>query len=240
MKYTPTIRSAALADTESKIFDDAIPWDKIDKEKALAKPHALDLVREACLVESYFAVYTGKMMRLFWYDIEATTIYSIEAFEAYTHFYKLRRYLDEVGYKPVTDDDIRAVREEDLHVEYKDEIRELVNFMGTEHFASNFFSDLAKEIDEPVLRDILPRMAREEVTHAAFATDLLKSRLAADPSIRDQIMEHAANFLHVGKYVMPELKNAREDPVSMIQDFGGHIEELTGISLTEYMRNKNR
>ena len=240
MKYTPALRSAALANIESKIFDKAIPWEKIDKEKALAKPHLLDLLREACLVESYFAVYTGKMMRLFWYDVEATTIYSIEAYEAYTHFYKLRRYLDEVGYRPITDEDVRAVREEDLHIEYKDEIRELVNFMGTENFASKFFSDLASEVDEPVLREFLPHMAKEEVSHAAFATDLLKSRLAADPSIRDQIMEHAADFMHVGKYVMPEIRNVRKDPLTMIRDFDTHLEELTGISLTTYLQDKNK
>jgi rubrerythrin len=239
MTYTPAQRSETLAKVEAEIFDRMIPWEEIDREKAMQNPQVLDLLREACLVESYFAVYTAKMMRLFWYDVEATSMYTIEAFEAYTHFYKLRRYLEVVGYQPITDREVQALREKDLDEEYTDEVRELVNFMGTEHFANHFFNDLVEMVEEPVLRKMLPRMAKEEVSHAAFATDLLSARLKADPTIREDILRHAADFLHVGKYAMPQVRNAREDPVSMIRGFDERIKELTGTSLTEYLRDNH-
>ena len=63
------------------------------------------MLREACLVESYLPVYTGKMMGLFWDDLDATTIFTIESIEAYGHYYVLRRYLETVGYMPVTDEE---------------------------------------------------------------------------------------------------------------------------------------
>jgi rubrerythrin len=112
--------------------------------------------------------------------------------------------------------------------------------MGTEHFASHFFQDLVEQVEEPVLREMLPRMAREEVSHAAFATDLLRSRMKADPQVREQILEYAAEFLHVGKYVMPQVSNAREDPVSMIRGFDSRIEALTGTSLSTWLQQKRK
>src|SRR5947199_9444325 len=117
-----------LAAVEKRIFDRRFPWHEIDRTKALENIPVLDRVREACLIESYFALYTGKMLALFWYDVDATSIFTIEAFEAYTHYYGLLRYLIEVGYRPITAEEITALREKDLHNTYTDEIRELVNF----------------------------------------------------------------------------------------------------------------
>ena len=91
---------------QAKRLDALVDWHTLDREAALANPRLLDLVREACLIESYFAVYTSRMLQLFWYDVAVTSTLSIEAFEAYVHFATLRRYLDEVGYRPITDAEV--------------------------------------------------------------------------------------------------------------------------------------
>ncbi len=226
--------SKTLKEIEGKIFDQKYDWDLIDKELALEDPDVLELLREACLVESYFAVYTGKMLELFDYDVEATSMYTIEAFEAYTHFYLLRRYLDTVGYKPVTDEDVVALRNKDKDKIYDDEVRELVNFMGTEHFATVFFDDLAKRAKEPVLKKMLLDMSRQEIAHKAFAYELLEARLTKTPPIKERILSAAKQFLHVGGYVLPRVSNAREDMISTIASFDACIEQLVGESISSY------
>lgn len=209
------------------------PWERLDREAALARPDLLDLVREACLIESYFAVYTARMMRLLWYDISATSILSIEAFEAYVHFATLRRYLDEVGYRPVSDEEIRRLREKNLDEEVGDELQELVNFMVTEHFAAHFFRDLANECDEPVLQAIMQRFSPEEELHAALAGDLIRARVDGRDDLVDEVIRAARSFRHIGSYVLPGVSNVKNDNVDAILALDRKIEALLGIRLAQ-------
>lgn len=175
------------------------------------------------------------MMQLFWYDVRATSMYTIEAFEAYTHFYCLRKYLNIVQYRPVEDEEIVALRKKDLDKTYDNEVRELVNFMATEHFATHFFAQLSAKSPEPVLQTMLKRMSAEEVIHARFAFDLLAERLARGRVRKEDILLHAKEFRHVGAYVLPKVSNVEEDNVRIINSFGQMIESLTGTSLAEFM-----
>lgn len=228
----------ALEKIEAKIFDKRFNWDSIDKEKALSDIRVLDLVREACLVESYFALYTGKMLQHFWYDVKATSMYTIEAFEAYTHFYSLKRYLDIVEYKPITEKEVTDLREKDLGKNYDNEVEELVNFMATEHFAAHFFDQLSQRSPEPILTTILKRMSDEEVAHARFAFDLLRDRLSDGRLSKEEILSQATQFRHVGAYVLPAVSNVEEDNTKIIRSFGDMVEELTGVSIAEFMNMK--
>lgn len=222
-----------LRAVQGRIFDSRFPWHEIDKQRALQAPGVLDLVREACLIESYFAIYTARMMELFWYDVDATSVFSIEAFEAYSHFYILRRYLEIVGYRPIHDDEIAALRAKDRDQFSTDEIRELVNFMMTEHFAAQFFNDLADRAGEPVLQGILRRLSQEEVTHSQLAAELLAKRLAKDPAIKERILHHARHFRHIGAYVLPSVSNAKDDNLGTILSMDRRLEQLTGSHLRD-------
>lgn len=224
-----------LQNVHRKLFDQKLDWWRIDKDKALAHPEQLELLREACLVESYLPVYTGKMMSLFWDDLDATTIFTIESIEAYGHYYVLRRYLDTVGYKPVSDREVVELRERERGEVYTDQLRELVNFMGTEHFAAQFFTDMSKLMDEPVLTGVLPEFAAEEVVHSQFAFDLLQARILKDPSVKTAILEHARDFKHVGAYVRPYVPPAKGDNVRTIRAFNEKIEKLVGQSLSSFL-----
>jgi hypothetical protein len=217
------IRDAKL----NALFD----WKRIDRKAALAKTELLDLVREACLIESYFAVYCARMMNLFWYDVAATSIFSIETYEAFFHYAALRRYLDEVDYRPVTDDEIRELREKARDEVSQDELRELVNFMATEHFAAMFFRDIATATDEPVLRSIMKRFGPEERVHSQFAADLIAQRIEGDEAQRERVVEYARNFRHIGAYALPRVSNVKEDNVASILEFDRAIETLVGRRL---------
>jgi hypothetical protein len=224
-----------LQKVQRKLFEQKLDWSRIDRQTALARPDLLDLLREACLVESYLPVYTGKMMSLFWDDLDATTIFTIESIEAYEHYYVLRRYLATVGYKPVADKEVIALRDRERREVYTDKIRELVNFMGTEHFAAQFFTDMSKLMKEPVIRTILPEFAAEEVIHSQFAFDLLQARVMRDPSAQNAVIEHARNFKHIGAYVRPYVPPAKEDNIRSIRAFNEKFEKLLGQPLSDYL-----
>lgn len=212
------------------------PWAQLDREAALARPDLLDLVREACLIESYFAVYTARMMALFWYDVAATSIFSIEAFEAYVHFATLRRYLDEVGYRPVTDAEILALREKDrsaAHQDEPDELEELINFMATEHFAAAYFRDLGEATDEPLLKAIMKRFAAEEDVHSDLAATLIRARVAGDEALRARTWALTRQFRHVGAYVLPRVSNVKQDNLAAILALDRKMEAVIGRRLTD-------
>ena len=223
----------SLEQANSKFFDERFPWAEIQRERALSDTGVLDLLREACLIESYFPVYTAKMVELFWDDVAATSIFTIEAIEAYGHYFSLRRYLDLVGYRPVTDKEVIALRDQDRQAVHHDKVKELVNFMGTEHFAAEFFRDLAAMTTEPVLQGMLPRFAAEEVLHSEFAFDLLHRMLQADPGVKARILTQAADFQHVGSYVMPVVRPAKDDNLDVIRSFDMKVGRLVGTRLSD-------
>ncbi len=227
-----------LDHVNGKIFDSRVDWKSINKELALKNTRCLDLLREACLIESYIPVYMGKMIELFWDDIAATSIFTIEAFEAYGHYFISRRYLEIVGYNPVTNEEVVALRSKDKDKVYTDKVRELVNFMGTEHFAAEFFKDLIQLTEEPVLKSILPRFSAEEVVHSQFAFDLLAEMMKHDSSVKEKIIEHALHYQHIGSYVMPQVSPAKEDNIKIIQSFNEKVERLVGKRLSDALAEK--
>ena len=211
----------------------AIDWGAIDPELALRTPRVLECLREACLIESYLPVFTSRMCELFWDDVDATSVFTIEAFEAYGHYTVLRRYLDVVGHATVSDADVVRVRARDREHVYADKTGELVNFMATEHFAAAFFSDLASMTEEPVSKGFLPRLAREEVRHAQFAFDLLKVRIDQNPGLRDVVLDQAMHFTHVGAYVLPRVSPASDDNLEAIARFNERVGRLVGRRMSD-------
>lgn len=216
----------------SKIFN-RIQWDQIDKDLALKNKKALELLHEAALVECFLPVYTGKMNELFWDNIEATSIFTIEAFEAYGHYYTIRKYLDIIGYNPITDEEVKNVREKGRTQVYTDKIRELVNFMGTEHFAAAFFNDLDAIMEEPVFKALLPRFVAEETSHSQCAFDLLKEIMQREPDAIDRVIACVKEFKHIGAYVTDHVSPASDNNIKTLQTFNEKIERLVGKKLSE-------
>lgn len=217
-----------LDSLNAKIFEGRVDWDAIDVFTAGGELEILGLLREACLVESFFPNYMAELTRLLFDDVHATAIFTVEAFEAYGHFYLLRRYLEHVGGDAPTDDEIAALRRTPEKSAPTDAVRELVNFMGTEMFAADFFESIAERTEEPVLCRMLTRFAREEHVHSDLARDLLRRMVADDPPVASRVEGAALDFTHVGRYVLPELSSARDDNVALIQRFNRGIAEVTG------------
>lgn len=224
-----------LERAEARIFVARFDWGRIEPEKIRTNVHVLERIREACLIESYFSLYIGKLFQLFWYDLDAVSALTIEAFEAYTHYFSLRRYLDVVQYRPIEDGELIRLREQDRGRNHGDEIQELVNFGMTESFAAQFFHDLAGLTEEPVLKSMLEQFSGEEETHAEFAFDLLAKRVRQNPGDADRILWCAQHFEHVGGYVLPRVSAATDDNLRSIDALNRRIERLVGRRLSDYI-----
>ncbi len=222
-----------LDSVNTAIFEGRVAWDAIDVEAARRSPELLALLREACLVESWFPLHMSELTRLLFDDLEATAIFTIEAFEAYGHYYLLRRYLQHVGGDAPTDDEVVALRRSGRGEAPTDIVRELVNFMGTELFAADFFETIGARSEEPELSRMLSRFAREELVHSDFAKGLLQRMVASDPEVVRRVEEAALGFEHLGSYVLPSLSNAKRDNIALIQRFSRAIAEITGRPLSD-------
>ena len=217
-------------------------WDRIRPELALRTPEALAKLRDAALIESYHPVHIPHLMRVLWDDVEATSILSIEMFEGFRHFHGLRSYLDRVGYEPsITEEELVAVRRRALELlearaHSDDPIPLLVDFMGSEHFAGFFFTRLAREVEEPVLRTILDAFARDEFRHTQGIADVLERRVRRDPSLSERVLEAAARFRHYGNDAVEAVPTAEETDLTAIMAFSQRVEQVCGRSLVEFMK----
>ncbi len=49
-------------------------------------------------------------MEVLWNDISATAVFSIQLYESYKHFHVFNQYLHRVGYRPIEDEELVAIR----------------------------------------------------------------------------------------------------------------------------------
>lgn len=211
-------------------------WGRIDPALARTEPALLDQVRDAALIESYFPLYTSRLMRVLWDQVDATAVFSIQLYESYKHFYVLNRYLQAVDYRPIGSDEIVDIRRRNIDAGVDDAVRELARYMISEHFAAYFFLRLSRQAPDPVLREIAGFIARDEFRHTQFACDLLDDRLAADPGAAERVLRAAADFTHVGADVVARVPVAEKNDIAAILTLNRRLRRLCGVSLTEFAK----
>lgn len=214
------------------ILDTDIPWNDLKPELALTQPELLDRVRASALIESFFPIFTPRALDLLWDNVNATAIYSIQLYESYKHFYVFAQYLEAVGYRPIGEEELIAIRRRNLGLRYDNPARLLTRYMMSEHFAAhNFFKD-ARAATEPVLRHILQLVAKDEVRHCQFGLELLADHLRAHPDQTDEVLDEAAHFKHIGELVVPEVPVAQKNDFAAILAINRKIERLTGRAIS--------
>ena len=225
------------AEMQRWILEADIAWGRIDAALALSQPELLDQVRDAAVIESYFPIYTTRLVRALWDDLDATAVFSIQLYESYKHFYVLNRYLAIVGHRPIEDDELREVRRRNLDTAVGDPDAELARYMVSEHFAAYFFLRLSRQAPEPVLKEIAGFIAKDEFRHTQFAFDLLDARLKADPSRAASVLRAAADFRHVGADVVPAVPISEKNDLPAILTLNRRIRRLCGVSLADHARD---
>lgn len=224
------------AELQRWILDADVAWGRIDAALARAQPALLDQVRDAALIESYFPMYTTRLMRVLWDQIDATAVFSIQLYESYKHFYVLSRYLEAVDYRPISSEEILEIRRRNRDAVADDAVGELARYMISEHFAAYFFLRLSRQASEPVLREIAGFIARDEFRHTQFAYDLLESRVAADPLAGARVLRAGSEFTHLGAEVVARVPVAEKNDLGAILTLNRRLRRLCGVSLTDFSK----
>ena len=210
------------------ILDTDIPWNDIDPALALSQPDVLDRVRASALIESFFPIFTPRALDLLWDNITATAIYSIQLYESYKHFHVFAQYLEAVDYRPIKEDELVELRRRNLGLSYDNPARLLTRYMMSEHFAAHSFFKDSRRAAEPVLRQILHLVAKDEVRHCQFGYELLDAHLRRHPEDVDEVCDEALHFKHIGEMVVPEVPVAEKNDFAAILAINRKIERLTG------------
>jgi len=170
-------------------------------------------------------------MDLLWDDASATAVFSVQLYESYKHFHVFNQYLERIGYRPIGDDEIVAIRRRNLDLQYDDGTKLLTRYMMSEHFAAFHFLKDAKQAQEPVLRRVLTLVGRDELRHAQFACDLLALRIQVDPREGDKVLDAAGSFRHIGLHVVSNVPIAEQNEFAAIITLSHKIKRLTGRDL---------
>jgi hypothetical protein len=167
-----------------------------------------------------------------------TSVFSVQLYESYKHFYVLNRYLEIVGYRPIADDELVGVRRRNLDRTMADPIAELARYMVSEHFAAYFFLRLARQAREPVLQQIAGFIAKDEFRHTQFAFDLLAPRVQAAPALAESILRTGLGFRHVGADVVPHVPVSEKNDLAAILTLNKKMQRLCGVSLSGFAREQ--
>jgi hypothetical protein len=112
--------------------------------------------------------------------------------------------------------------------------------MMSEHFAAHSFFKDSRKAREPVLKQILQLVARDEVRHCQFGYDLLAQRLQRDPSQIEAVLEEAANFHHIGELVLTDMPVSEKNDFAAIVTIHQKIQRLTGRSIPSHSLGPRR
>lgn len=224
------------AEVQRWILQADVAWADIDRTRALAQPGLLDQVRDSALIESYFPIYTTRLVRAFWDQVDVTSVFSIQLYESYKHFYVLNRYLELVDYRPISVAELVEIRRRNLDAAVGDPIAELSRYMISEHFAAYFFLRLSRQADEPILRQIAGYIAQDEFRHTQFAYDLLDARLREDASCRERVLAAGLRFRHVGSDVVAQVPISQKNDLGAVLTLNKRLKRLCGVSLSEFAK----
>jgi hypothetical protein len=220
-------------------LDTSIAWDAIDLEVASTERDLHQALHDAALIEGYLPVYAARLIQLLWDDVDATAVLSMELYEGLKHFTALARYLDRVGFQreEVSEATLVAARERALAIDYDkaELIAHLTNFMCSELFAAYFFLRISRRTNEPVLRDLLGYMSRDEFRHSASAGDVLRKRIDRDPAVAAQVLAAAEHFRHYGSDVV-DVPVAEENDFEAIMAVNRKIRLVCGLAPTEHLK----
>jgi len=234
------VRLAAAADRGRWSVERDVRWSSVDPARAHERSDLLAQLRTAALIESYHPVHLGWMLHDTWDDIDAGAAIAFELYEGFKHFHALRSYLDAVGFEPaITDAELVAIRANARAVGPKGSLVErLVEFMLSEHLASYFFRRIGEQATDAVLAELLAFIAADEVRHAQAASDLLATRIAADPSVVPTVLDAAVHFHHFGEQAVPDVPVALPGDPLAIRSFTRRIERLCGVRLVDHLKRQ--
>ena len=229
----------AAAEAAAWPLETSIAWSEIDIAAAAAERDIHVALHDAALIEGYLPLYAARLMQMLWDDVDATAVLSMELYEGLRHYTALTRYLDLAGFQcaAVTGDVLVRARCRALGARYEAEdiLVHLTNFMCSELFAAYFFLRLSRRSREPVLQRLLAHMSRDEFRHAASAGDLLRQRVARDPTAAERILAAAERFRHYGSDAV-DVPVAEDHDLEAIAAMNRKVRAVCGMAPVEHLK----
>jgi len=93
------------------------------------------------------------LLRAMWDQVDVTSVFSIQMYESYKHFYVLNRLLELGNYRPVSDAELWPCGKRIGTRSSQTRIAELARYMISEHFAAYYFLRASRQAREPVLAE---------------------------------------------------------------------------------------
>lgn len=212
----------------------AIPWDRIQRH--LIRETDLMAIRGAMLIESHNPVYTQVLLNYFRHDQEMAAFTVLWSYEELKHYAVLRAWLEATDLVDVfaLEQELEVTRAGDWgETESKfTPVQWFTYTMLQEEITGLFYKRFASRVAEPVLKDILLLVAKDEYRHCQWYLEKAQELLAKDKKLMDQVDEILINFEMPGPTFIREFeeKYAEEMRVAVSPDVTALGEVLNKIS----------
>jgi hypothetical protein len=213
-----------------------VPWDQIDRN-CIDEP-TLAAIRGAMLIESHNPVYASHLLMRFRNDFPMTNFLALWTYEEFKHFAGLKAYLDFAEGRPlnsVTEELVETRSGEwSLPAHYTD-LMLTTYTMVQELVTGIFYKSFAQRVREPVLRNLLAQIGRDEYRHCQFYFDYSKRLLDGDRSRLDEVDTALLEFEMPGPTFVPDfprhsaaLQAAANPGLTSFREALGKISKLVG------------
>lgn len=161
-----------------------LPWDRLDPSKA--KPEYVRLARSAIMGECNSIAAQHGFLNESPTDYAFGAFASLWGFEELRHHYAFRAWVERLGH-PV--DDLPVAASRPPYPAGRTVLATIATNIISELTVFRVYRDLADEVEEPVLAEIMRRASADEGRHASAFTDFARRRLAAHPEELGSLLE---------------------------------------------------
>lgn len=216
----------------------AIRFDQINR--SLVTDDDITAVRWAMLIESHNPVYTGKLLDYFQADHEMAAFVVIWGYEELMHYAKLRSYLAEGGFVDLKDLDRELIETRAGAWGEKERgytpLQAYAYTMVQETGTSKFYKGASNRTNEPVLKEVLTTIGKDETRHAQWYLGKAQSELARNPKGLDEIDQvllefnmPGSTFISNNQEYMTSMRSLTAIGVEDIVAVLGKTTELVGL-----------
>lgn len=191
-----------------------ISYDQVDPN--LVSDQDVAGVRAAMLVESHNPVYTEVLLRKFRRDQEMSAFVVVWGYEELQHYGSLKTYLESLEASGRVDraalkallDQTRAGPWGEEEAYFKP-ARSFVHTMLQEQVTGMYYRNFARGIKEPVLKETLHFIEKDEFRHCQWYFDKAKEAIEENPKVMPEIDEGFKGFDMPGGSFVPNYDQER-------------------------------
>ena len=181
-----------------------LDWDHIDRSQLDAP--TLAAVRAAMLVESHNPVFASTLLGKFRHNFEMAGFLAIWTYEEYKHFAGLRAYLEATDAMPAEalSAELKVTRAGEWIIpDHYTDLMMASYAMLQELVTGIFYKGFAQRVQEPVLKQLLVLIGKDEYRHHQQYFDFCKQILDADRSRMSEVDAMLLEFEMPGPSFVP-------------------------------------